>query len=201
MKSISKRKLFVVISGAVVILSLAVVIPIISMIISKANGLTAIKQWAEVLMRNDYIVETQFILGGIPSEWNHQLVGAEECFVVTSDTYKSIADIEGLLADTYTEQLAKEILNNPCGNGKGFEEKGNSLYIYPYRLSFCGDQPFKKENWDQAQVVIKSASFSTAEIEVKLPMESTTVTYGVTMKNENGKWLLANKVTDSIARG
>ena len=164
-----------------------------------------LQQTAKALIQNDYIAETIFGLGQIPSEWNGQSREPSDSFLVTSDKYKSLKDLSDLLSNTFTKQTADKFLNNPNGFGSVFVEKGGKLYIYPYRLSMSGDNTFNKDLWDKMNVSILSKTDSTVEIESNFIMEQKYLKLFLTMKKENGKWLLTDKVssgwlhTDKVA--
>ncbi len=165
---------------------------------------------AVILVKNNCEIFRVFMQYGLAHEEEPYGNKPEDgMYSVKSDTYKTMADLEKLVKETFIESEAKRILENVNGNGPVFKEETN--YQGEKGIGLVQDMvdangKFKAYeygySWTNAKVSLKPISNTECEISIELMKEDSdtsatdndSITLKVNMIKANGVWLLEKLV-------
>ena len=142
------------------------------------------------LVKNNCEVFRVFLQYGLPHEtepYNNK--PDDGLYTVKSDTYKSVADLEKLLKETFVEKEAQRILDGIGDNGKIFaDQKDGTLGI----AESCIDSTGKFKGLDYAY------SWTNANVTL-LPVSNTECKITIELAPDNGSGSVAIGSADSSA--
>ncbi len=162
---------------------------------------------AVILVKNNCEIFRVFMQYGLPHEDEPYGNKPEDgLYTVKSDTYKTMADLEKLVQETFVEDEAKRVFENINGNGPVFKEEINYQGEKGIGLveTMVDDKGKFKAfeygySWTNAKVSLSPKTNSECDINIELAKEGSedftdSIKLTATMVKANGKWLLEKLV-------
>ncbi|MCL2086809.1 MAG: hypothetical protein FWH05_04345 [Oscillospiraceae bacterium] len=145
---------------------------------------------AERLIENNHEVVRLYYLVGLdtkPEPYGN--LPEDGIYIVDSEKYKTIADIDEIVDTTFVPSEADRIKNNPFGDSQPlYRERGGELGI--------GEEFAQKRNtnyqlsWEGLSYELFPETESEAALKVTLSIDGEPVSLDTTMVKQDGRWLL-----------